>query len=130
MLLLHLYIKKVAKKGWLSRWDAAGYRGTSLITCGDSENACLFLTQSRNFAKNACLFLDKLRNFFKNACLFLKKLRNFPKTACLFLKKSRNFLPEKRLFLIRTVSYERGTPVPTRPSCVQPHRGCTGVTRN
>ena len=25
MLLLHLYIKKVAKKGWLSRWDAAGY---------------------------------------------------------------------------------------------------------
>ena len=28
---MHLYIKKVAKKGWLSRWDAAGYRGTSLI---------------------------------------------------------------------------------------------------
>ena len=66
------------------------YRGTSLITCGDSENACYFLTKTRNFPKNACLFLKELRNFPKNACLFLTQLRNFQKNACLFLKKFRN----------------------------------------
>ena len=68
------------------------YRGTSLITCGDSENACYFLTKTRNLPKNACLFLKELRIFFKNACLFLTQLRNVPKNACLFLKNSRNCL--------------------------------------
>ena len=43
------------------------YRGTSLITCGDFENACLFLKKRRN----CCLFLEKLRNFSKNGCLLL-----------------------------------------------------------
>ena len=38
------------------------YRSTSLINCGDSENACFLLTQIRNFPKNACLFLKELRN--------------------------------------------------------------------
>jgi len=32
------------------------YRGTSLITCGDFENACLFLKKIRNFSKNGCFF--------------------------------------------------------------------------
>ena len=36
------------------------YRGTSLITCGVSANACLFLNKLRNFSKNACLFLGRL----------------------------------------------------------------------
>ena len=62
------------------------YRGTSLIRCGDSENACLFLTQLRNFPKNACLFLEELRNFSKNACLFLTQLRKFQKTLAYFSK--------------------------------------------
>jgi hypothetical protein len=65
----------------------------------------------RNFPKNACLFLEEIRNFPKNACLFLEEIRNFPKNACLFLTQIRKKSPEKRLFLIRTVSYERGTPV-------------------
>ena len=33
------------------------YRGTSLMKCGDFENACLFLKKIRNFSKNGCLFL-------------------------------------------------------------------------
>ena len=33
------------------------YRGTSLIRCGDSENACYFLTQTRNFKKTLAYFL-------------------------------------------------------------------------
>ena len=71
MLLLHLYIKKVAKKGWLSRWDAAGYRGTSLITCGDFENACLFLKKIRNFSKTVAYFLKKQDFFQKTVACFL-----------------------------------------------------------
>ena len=47
------------------------HRGTSLIRCGDSENACFFLTKSRSFLKNACLFLEELRNFQKTLAYFL-----------------------------------------------------------
>ena len=32
------------------------YRGTSLITCGDFENACLFLKKIRNFSKTVAYF--------------------------------------------------------------------------
>ena len=47
------------------------YTGTSLITCGDFENACLFLKKIKNFLQNGCLFLEKIRNFSKNGCLLL-----------------------------------------------------------
>ena len=74
------------------------YRGTSLIRCGDSENACFFLTQTSNFPKNACLFLEELRNFSKNACLFLTQLKKKSKNACLFLKNSKILLEERLFF--------------------------------
>jgi len=62
----------------LLRVLAREYRGTSLIRCGDFENACLFLKEIRNFSKNGCLFLKKLRNFSKNGCLFLIFFRPLP----------------------------------------------------
>jgi len=52
--------------------------GTSLITCGDFENACLFLKKMRNFSKNGCSFLKKIRNFSENGCLFLIYFRPLP----------------------------------------------------
>jgi len=55
-----------------------GYRGTSLITCGDFDNACLSLQKIKNFSKNGCLFLRKLKNFSKNGCLFLEFFRPLP----------------------------------------------------
>ena len=57
------------------------------------------------------MFLEEMRNFLENACLFLTQSRKNPNNACLFVKELRKKSPEKRLFLIRTVSYLRGTPV-------------------
>ena len=54
------------------------YWGTLLITCGDFENACLFLKKIRIFSKNGCLFLKTTRNFSKNGCLFLIFFRPLP----------------------------------------------------
>jgi len=52
--------------------NASPYRGTSLITCGDSENACLFLKNITNFPKNACFFLlpKKVLSTFRKRCFF------------------------------------------------------------
>ena len=47
------------------------YRGTSLKTCGDSENACLFLKQTRNFPKDACFVHKQMRNFPKRGAFFI-----------------------------------------------------------
>ena len=82
------------------------YRGTSLITCWDFENAYLFLKNIRNLTKTGCLFLQRLRNISKNGCLYLiffrplplcdvvsdpktnlKKIKKYSKNGCLFLKK-------------------------------------------
>ena len=54
------------------------YRGTSLISCGDFENACSYLKKTRNFSKNGGLFLRRLTNFPKNGCLFLIFFRPLP----------------------------------------------------
>ena len=96
-----------------------------------SKNGCLFLKKKETFRKTVdCFFsffgrprcvmwfptknqknLKRLRNFSQNGCLFLSKNKKPSKNGCFFLRKSRNFSLQERLFLIRTVSYERGTPV-------------------
>ena len=53
--------------------------------------------------------LKELRKLSKNGCLLQKK--KFSNNGCLFLEKLRKISLQKRLFLIRTVSYDRSTPV-------------------
>ena len=80
-----------------------------------SKNACLSKTPQRKRSVTRC---NRLQGYLtherhppsKHECLFLKKIRNSPRNPR-FKKKKRNSWPEKYLFLIRTVSYDRGTPV-------------------
>ena len=48
---------------------------------------------------------------FENGWVFLKELETFQETGGVSLETKRKFLPQKHLFLIRTISYERGTPL-------------------
>ena len=48
--------------------EVTTYRGTSLITCGDFENACLFVTEIRNFSKTVAYFFKK-NNLFETRLL-------------------------------------------------------------
>jgi len=84
--------------GHVSACEEFRYRGTSLIRCGDSENACFFLTQTRNFLKNACLFLEELRNFSKKRLLISYTIKKFSKKRLLISQKFKNTARTQRAF--------------------------------
>ena len=67
---VYMFLKSCESGGANCDHSRVLYRATSLITCGDFENACLFLKRIRMVFKNGCLFLQKIRNFSKNGCLF------------------------------------------------------------
>jgi len=85
-----------------------------------------FFFHLRKFPNNGWVFLKTIRNFLKNGWVFHFLKRNFPRNGWGFLKKKRRFSPQKRLFLIRTVSYERGTPCKVYAPGTGPDSGLSG----
>ena len=106
------------------------YRGTSLITCGDFENACLFLKRIRNFTKNGCFFLKRLKNFSTNGCLFPFFFRPLPLCDVVFHQTQKNlkilrissktvayFLKTKKLFQKRLLTLKKSRNKRSRNAC-------------